>query len=119
MCIRFAKCKGRLCEDLSSICPEEACAELSCIGSPVLQSIADSVAGAMSPQKPSQSVYKERLEAGSQIFRSPFVSFVYERGWRQGFDWAGFPGVDKEFDLLLNLYDRTGKSRIAFGMYLN
>lgn len=24
--------------------------------------------------------------------RNPLVSFVYERGWRQGFAWAGFPG---------------------------
>jgi hypothetical protein len=24
------------------------------------------------------------------------VSFVYERGWRQGFAQAGFPGVDQE-----------------------
>lgn len=25
--------------------------------------------------------------------RNPLVSFVYERGWRQGFAWAGFPGA--------------------------
>lgn len=33
---------------------------------------------------------------GTELFRSPLISFVYERGWRQGFSWAGFPGVDKE-----------------------
>ena len=27
------------------------------------------------------------------------MSFAYERGWRQGFAGAGFPGADKEFDL--------------------
>ena len=25
------------------------------------------------------------------------MSSIYERGWRQGFTWAGFPGVDTEF----------------------
>jgi hypothetical protein len=27
------------------------------------------------------------------IGRNPLVSYVYERGWRQGFAWAGFPGM--------------------------
>jgi SAM-dependent methyltransferase len=30
-------------------------------------------------------------------FRNPFVSFLYERGWRQGFERSGFPGADEEF----------------------
>ena len=34
--------------------------------------------------------------------RSPLVSFVYERGWRQGFSWGGFPGEAKEFDLAMD-----------------
>ena len=25
------------------------------------------------------------------------MSSIYERGWRQGFAWAGFPGADTEF----------------------
>lgn len=33
------------------------------------------------------------------LFTSPQVSFAYERGWRQGFAAAGFPGPDKEFEL--------------------
>lgn len=33
------------------------------------------------------------------LFTSPSVSFAYERGWRQGFAAAGFPGVDKEFEM--------------------
>ena len=33
------------------------------------------------------------------LFTSPSVSFAYERGWRQGFAAAGFPGADKEFEL--------------------
>ena len=33
------------------------------------------------------------------LFTSPTVSFAYERGWRQGFSAAGFPGADKEFEM--------------------
>ena len=33
------------------------------------------------------------------LFTSPSVSYAYERGWRQGFAAAGFPGADAEFDL--------------------
>jgi ubiquinone/menaquinone biosynthesis C-methylase UbiE len=33
------------------------------------------------------------------LFTSPSVSYAYERGWRQGFAAAGFPGADKEFEL--------------------
>ncbi|KAL3791568.1 hypothetical protein ACHAW5_000871 [Stephanodiscus triporus] len=33
------------------------------------------------------------------LFTSPTVSFAYERGWRQGFAAAGFPGPDAEFEL--------------------
>ena len=34
------------------------------------------------------------------LFTSPSVSFAYERGWRQGFAAAGFPGADKEYELV-------------------
>ena len=30
-------------------------------------------------------------------FRNPFVSFLYERGWRDSFKRSGFPGIDEEF----------------------
>jgi hypothetical protein len=33
------------------------------------------------------------------LFTSPAVSFAYERGWRQGFTQAGFPGPDVEFTM--------------------
>lgn len=33
------------------------------------------------------------------LFTSPSVSFAYERGWRQGFAAAGFPGADREYEL--------------------
>lgn len=48
-----------------------------------------------------QRVYEQKGWTGQELFRQPLVSWVYERGWRQGFAWAGFPGVDKEFDLAM------------------
>ena len=33
------------------------------------------------------------------LFTSPAVSFAYERGWRQGFAAAGFPGADVEYEM--------------------
>jgi ubiquinone/menaquinone biosynthesis C-methylase UbiE len=33
------------------------------------------------------------------LFTNPAVSFAYERGWRQGFAQAGFPGPDREAEL--------------------
>jgi len=38
------------------------------------------------------------------LFTSPAVSFAYERGWRQGFAQAGFPGPDKEADLAMEYF---------------
>ena len=35
--------------------------------------------------------------AQTQLFRSPLTSFLYERGWREGFKNAGFPGIEAEF----------------------
>lgn len=32
-----------------------------------------------------------------ELFRSPLTSFLYERGWRDNFKTAGFPGIDTEF----------------------
>lgn len=49
------------------------------------------------------AVYTESLWGGVQIFRNPLVSYVYERGWRQGFAWAGFPGEQREFDMSMDL----------------
>jgi hypothetical protein len=34
----------------------------------------------------------------TQMFRSPVLGFLYERGWRQNFNNAGFPGIEKEFE---------------------
>lgn len=48
-------------------------------------------------------------EVGTQeLFRSPLTSFLYERGWRQNFQTAGFPGIDKEFDELMEFLGEEG-----------
>ncbi|XP_027148369.1 uncharacterized methyltransferase At1g78140, chloroplastic [Coffea eugenioides] len=45
--------------------------------------------------------YGEAMPASTELFRFPFVSFLYERGWRQSFSiWGGFPGPEKEFELI-------------------
>ncbi|CAN1764467.1 Uncharacterized methyltransferase At2g41040, chloroplastic [Linum perenne] len=43
--------------------------------------------------------YFESMPLGTELFRSPLVSFLYERGWRQNFNWSGFPGPDEEFKM--------------------
>ncbi|XP_030477706.1 uncharacterized methyltransferase At2g41040, chloroplastic [Cannabis sativa] len=43
--------------------------------------------------------YTEVKPTGTELFRSPLVSFLYERGWRQNFSQSGFPGPDEEFKM--------------------
>ncbi|KAF7806468.1 putative methyltransferase At2g41040, chloroplastic [Senna tora] len=43
--------------------------------------------------------YTEIQPARTELFRSPLVSFLYERGWRQNFNRSGFPGPDEEFKM--------------------
>ncbi|XP_044432407.1 uncharacterized methyltransferase At2g41040, chloroplastic-like [Triticum aestivum] len=43
--------------------------------------------------------YSELKPARTELFRSPLVSFLYERGWRQNFNRSGFPGRDEEFQM--------------------
>eukprot|EP00303_Exanthemachrysis_gayraliae_P008895 CAMPEP_0206017090 /NCGR_PEP_ID=MMETSP1464-20131121/24222_1 /ASSEMBLY_ACC=CAM_ASM_001124 /TAXON_ID=119497 /ORGANISM="Exanthemachrysis gayraliae, Strain RCC1523" /LENGTH=324 /DNA_ID=CAMNT_0053390921 /DNA_START=35 /DNA_END=1009 /DNA_ORIENTATION=- len=43
-------------------------------------------------------------QLGRELFRSPYVSFLYERGWRQQFQANGFPGIDKEFEEVLEFF---------------
>lgn len=47
----------------------------------------------------SSSDYDEYKPLGIELFRSPLVSFIYERGWRQSFARRGFPGPDEEFKM--------------------
>ncbi|XP_077222973.1 S-adenosyl-L-methionine-dependent methyltransferases superfamily protein [Tasmannia lanceolata] len=43
--------------------------------------------------------YREFKPSRTELFRSPVVSFLYERGWRQNFNRSGFPGPDEEFKM--------------------
>ncbi|XP_059286220.1 uncharacterized methyltransferase At2g41040, chloroplastic [Lycium ferocissimum] len=43
--------------------------------------------------------YSESKPTRTELFRSPVVSFLYERGWRQAFNRSGFPGPDEEFKM--------------------
>ncbi|XP_071737189.1 uncharacterized methyltransferase At2g41040, chloroplastic-like isoform X2 [Rutidosis leptorrhynchoides] len=43
--------------------------------------------------------YVEAQPSRTELFRSPLVSFLYERGWRQNFNRSGFPGPDEEFSM--------------------
>ncbi|KAJ1382367.1 S-adenosyl-L-methionine-dependent methyltransferase [Sesbania bispinosa] len=43
--------------------------------------------------------YTEVQPVRTELFRSPLVSFLYERGWRQNFNRSGFPGPDEEFNM--------------------
>ncbi|XP_065848627.1 uncharacterized methyltransferase At2g41040, chloroplastic-like [Euphorbia lathyris] len=43
--------------------------------------------------------YTEARPVRTELFRSPIVSFLYERGWRQNFRQSGFPGPDEEFKM--------------------
>mmetsp|Transcript_13854 Transcript_13854/g.28101 ORF Transcript_13854/g.28101 Transcript_13854/m.28101 type:complete len:394 (+) Transcript_13854:211-1392(+) len=38
------------------------------------------------------------------LFTNPTVSFAYERGWRQGFAAAGFPGADTEAQMAIDYF---------------
>ncbi|KAI5061535.1 hypothetical protein GOP47_0024040 [Adiantum capillus-veneris] len=52
--------------------------------------------------------YEEVLPSGTELFRNPLVSFVYERGWRQNFARSGFPGPDEEVKLAQEFLKPTG-----------
>jgi len=41
---------------------------------------------------------------GSSTFELPSVAFAYERGWRQSFARAGFPGPDEEFEMARRVF---------------
>lgn len=54
------------------------------------------------------------------LFTSPAVSFAYERGWRQNFRSAGFPGPDKEAELAMEYFapaiEKAGESSTLIDM---
>ncbi|KAJ7959024.1 putative S-adenosylmethionine-dependent methyltransferase [Quillaja saponaria] len=44
--------------------------------------------------------YIEPMPVATELFRLRLVSFLYERGWRQNFIFGGYPGPDKEFEMM-------------------
>jgi ubiquinone/menaquinone biosynthesis C-methylase UbiE len=54
------------------------------------------------------------------LFTSPTVSYAYERGWRQSFQQAGFPGPDREAELAMEYFEpamaRSGATRVLVDM---
>lgn len=44
--------------------------------------------------------YDDAMPMATEFFRTPFISFLYERGWRQNFVWGGFPGPEMEFEMM-------------------
>merc|ERR1711871_1741055 len=93
-----------------TILPSEAIDPSSQLGPSVLDAFSELAQGQAKSgeaSKASSSSYKEKLWSVSQLFQSPVISYVYERGWRQGFDWAGFPGADKEFEILQKLFETS------------
>lgn len=49
--------------------------------------------------------YVEVQPNRTELFRSPLVSFLYERGWRQNFRQSGFPGPDEEFRMAQEYFE--------------
>lgn len=49
-------------------------------------------------------LYSESGPTSQSLFQQPLISFVYEKGWRQSFSWAGFPGESEEFQTALSWF---------------
>jgi len=52
----------------------------------------------------------------TQLFRSPLLGFLYERGWRQNFRNAGFPGIEKEFVEVTEFFSPVAKNGVIVDM---
>ncbi|XP_050378267.1 uncharacterized methyltransferase At2g41040, chloroplastic-like [Argentina anserina] len=48
--------------------------------------------------------YVEVKSVGTELFRRWFMSFIYEKGYRQFFKRYGFPGPDEEFKMAQNYF---------------
>jgi SAM-dependent methyltransferase len=46
-------------------------------------------------------------------FQSPLTSFLYERGWRSGFNANGFPGIEKEFEEVLEFFKPVAEGGVV------
>ena len=90
--------EGRTNKYINLLEPASAISEEKTTTSPILSSILT-----FTPP-PLRSIIASNLDDAEYVpmrdlFTSPSVSFAYERGWRQGFAAAGFPGADEEFEL--------------------
>lgn len=61
----------------------------------------------MVPPESTKRTFLSRLYRRQNLFQSPLVSFLYERGWRNAFRRAGFPGPDAEYDLAATFFLTT------------
>lgn len=52
----------------------------------------------------------------TQLFRSPLTSFLYERGWREGFKNAGFPGIENEFEEVSAFFEPVASGGVVVDM---
>ncbi|CAL0330458.1 unnamed protein product [Lupinus luteus] len=57
--------------------------------------------------------YTEIQPVRTELFRSPLVSFLYERGWRQNFSRSGFPGPDEEFNMAQEYFTSAKGGRLV------
>lgn len=51
----------------------------------------------------SQRSFETQGPNSVELFKNPIISSLYERGWRQSFSWAGFPGVEEESRMALDV----------------
>ncbi|KAM5574281.1 putative methyltransferase [Rosa sericea] len=51
--------------------------------------------------------YVEVKPVGTELFRRSFMSFIYEKGYRQYFRRYGFPGPDEEFKMAQDYFKST------------
>jgi len=51
-----------------------------------------------------------------ELFRTPVVSYLYERGWRESFAQAGFPGIEKEYELAMDFFRDVAKGKTVMDL---
>jgi SAM-dependent methyltransferase len=53
-----------------------------------------------------------RESFNSRFFQTKFISSIYERGYRQNFERAGFPGIDKEYEEAATFFDAANAKTV-------
>lgn len=59
-------------------------------------------------------LWGSRVQTG--LFRSPLTAFLYERGWREGFKNAGFPGIEAEYKEVSAFFEPAAKDGVVVDM---